>query len=214
MSYLIANIPSIEVWVDKRYLYDFTKDENGNYLGEGEWEHGHWVTVKSIPSRALLFETYIDNYGAVYDKLPISAFRWHLDNLDVEYPLNWLQLWDCLSYNISVIEKRALRLCTTKTIMKDKSMVEGEYLFTIDTTHSEPNEIDTGWSETPNEHKSYNVSKLVNGQFAAQPNNRTLFVQPSRTGDNPPMPYFKYSTKIWCVEDSGKWVGDDKWNYE
>ncbi len=57
--------------------------------------------------------------------------------------------------------------------MKDQSIVEGEYLFTIDTAHSDPNEIDCGWSETPNEHKCYNVSKLSNGQFAAQPNNRT-----------------------------------------
>ena len=37
MSYLLANIPPIEVYVDKRFLYDFQKDEKGNYLGEGEW---------------------------------------------------------------------------------------------------------------------------------------------------------------------------------
>ena len=54
MSYLVANIPPIEVYVDKKFLYDFQKDENGNYLGEGEWERGHWVSVKSIPNRALL----------------------------------------------------------------------------------------------------------------------------------------------------------------
>lgn len=213
MSYLVANIPSIEVWVDKRYLYDFQKDENGNLLGEGEWERGHWVSVKSIPNRALLFETYIDEFGALYDKLPISAFRWHLDNLETEYPLDFLQIWDCLSYNISVIEKRAVRKCRTQTLLKNKQMADGEYLFTIDTAHSDPAEIDTGWSETPNEHKSYNVSKLDNGQFVAQPNNRTRFIQPSRTEDNPPPPYFKYSTKVWIVENTGKWVGDENWDY-
>ena len=57
MSYLIANIPSIEVLIDKKFLYDFQTDENGNYLGDGEWETGHWVSAKSIPNRALLFET-------------------------------------------------------------------------------------------------------------------------------------------------------------
>jgi len=76
MSYLVANIPAIEVYVDKRFLYDFQIDSKGKLLGEGEWERGHWVTVKSIPNRALLFETYIDKFGAVYDKLPIHAFRW------------------------------------------------------------------------------------------------------------------------------------------
>lgn len=214
MSYLVANIPAVEVWVDKKYLYDFQKDENGNLLGDGEWERGHWVTVKSIPNRALLFETYIDEYGAIYDKLPLSAFRWHLDGLDVEYPLDWLQIWDCLSYDISVIEKRALRFCRTQTLLKDKSLVEGEYLFTIDTTHSNPAEIDTGWSETPNEHKSYNISKIQNGQFVAQPNNRTRFIQPSRTGDELRIPYFRYSTKVWSVEGTSKWVNGENWSYE
>jgi hypothetical protein len=214
VSYLVANIPAVEVWVDKKYLYDFQKDENGNLLGDGEWERGHWVTVKSIPNRALLFETYIDEYGAIYDKLPLSAFRWHLDGLDVEYPLDWLQIWDCLSYDISVIEKRALRFCRTQTLLKDKSLVEGEYLFTIDTTHSNPAEIDTGWSETPNEHKSYNISKIQNGQFVAQPNNRTRFIQPSRTGDKLGIPYFRYSTKVWSVEGTSKWVNGENWSYE
>jgi hypothetical protein len=214
LSYLVANIPAVEVWVDKRYLYDFQKDESGNLLGEGEWERGHWVTVKSIPNRALLFETYIDKFGAIYDKLPISAFRWHLDKLNVEYPLDWLQIWDCLSYNISVIEKRALRFCRTQTLLKNKTMVEGEYLFTIDTTHSNPAEIDTGWSETPNEHKSYNISKIENGQFVAQPNNRTRFIQPSRTDEKLEIPYFRYSTRVWTCEGSEKWVDDENWNYE
>ena len=214
MSYLVANVPPIEVWIDKRYLYDFQKDENGNLLGEGEWEKGHWVSVKSIPNRALLFETYIDKFGAVYDKLPISAFRWDLNSLETEYPLDFLQLWDCLSYNISVIEKRVLRGTKTYTTMKDHSVVRGEYLFTIDTAHSDPNEVDTGWSETPNEHKCFNLSKLENGQFCAQPNNRTRWYQPSRTDDITSIPYFRYSTKIWRCEDYGKWrPSAENWDY-
>lgn len=87
MSYLFANIPSVEVFVDKRFLYDFERDEGGGFLGEGEWERGHWVTVKSIPNQALLFETFIDRFSAVYDKLPIHAFRWRgVESGDVSYP--------------------------------------------------------------------------------------------------------------------------------
>ena len=215
MSYLVASIPPIEVYVDKKFLYDFQKDENGNYLGDGEWERGHWVSVKSIPNRALLFETYIDNFGAVYDKLPIHAFRWRpIETADKTFPLDFLQLWDCLSYNISVIEKRVLRGVKTYTTMKDHSVVSGDYLFTIDTAHSDPNEIDCGWSETPNEHKCYNVSKLENGQLCAQPNNRTRFHQPSRTADITQAPYFRYSTKVWKCEDFGKWrPSDTNWDY-
>jgi hypothetical protein len=215
MSYLIANIPSIEVLIDKKFLYDFQTDENGNYLGDGEWETGHWVSAKSIPNRALLFETYIDNFGAVYDKLPLHAFRWkELEKGDKIYPLDFLQLWDCLSYNISVIEKRILRGTKTFTTLKDQTIIEGEYLFTIDTAHSDPNEVDCGWSETPNEHKSYNISKLSNGQFCAQPNNRTRWYQPSRTSDITKIPYFRYSTKVWRSEDYSKWrPSETNWDY-
>ena len=120
MSYLVANIPSIEVFVDKRFLYDFQKDEKGNYLGDGEWERGHWVSVKSIPNRALLFETYIDAFGAVYDKLPLHAFRWRdLETDDKIYPLDFLQLWDCLSYNISVIDLKEFQFIKTNKKIKE-----------------------------------------------------------------------------------------------
>jgi len=154
-------------------------------------------------------------FGAVYDKLPIHAFRWRpLKSTDKVFPLDFLQLWDCLSYNISVIEKRVLRGVKTYTTMKDQTTMEGEYLFTIDTAHSDPNEIDCGWSETPNEHKCYNVSKLDNGQICAQPNNRTKWYQPSRTNDITEKPYFRYSTKIWKSEDYSKWrPSDTNWDY-
>ena len=215
MSYLVANIPPIEVLIDKRFLYDWQKDKGGKVLGEGEGESGHWVSVKAIPNRALLFETHIDKFGAVYDKLPLHSFRWReLETGDTVYPLDFLQLWDCLSYNISVIEKRVLRGTKTLTTLKDGTVMGGEYLFTIDTTHSEPNEVDCGWSETPNEHKCYNVSKLDNGQFCAQPNNRTRWYQPSRTAEMDEIPYFRYSTRIWRCEDWGKWrPSETNWDY-
>ena len=65
--FLQANLPPIELYVKKEYLYDLEK-------GHGELVEGLWVTVKSIQGRALYFETYLPEYGAVYDKLPISAF--------------------------------------------------------------------------------------------------------------------------------------------
>jgi len=67
MSCLIANLPSHEVWVRKEYLTD-------HQSGHGEFVKGVWVSVKSIPGRAFYFETYLPEYAAMYDKLPISAF--------------------------------------------------------------------------------------------------------------------------------------------
>jgi len=172
MAYLIANIPPIEVFVRKEFLYDFLTNQNGKLLGDGEYESAHWLTVKSIPNQALYFESLIHDYGAVYDKLPLHAFVWRKDIIPSKlYPLDWLQLWDCMSYNISVIRKERLRNAKCEVVMKDKSRASGYYLFTVDTCASDPNEVDVGWSETPNEHKSFNIIKLDNGQFAAQPKN-------------------------------------------
>ena len=67
MSSLISNMPAEEVWVRKEYLTDFKS-------GHGEFTPGVWVSVKSMPGRAFYFETYLPEYAAIYDKLPISAF--------------------------------------------------------------------------------------------------------------------------------------------
>ena len=67
MSTLITNLPSYEVWVRKEYL-------TNHKSGHGEYVEGYWVALKSIPGRAFYFETYLPEYAAMYDKLPISAF--------------------------------------------------------------------------------------------------------------------------------------------
>ena len=67
MPSLICNLPSYEVWVRKEYLTDHKS-------GHGEYVKGVWVSAKSIPGRAFYFETYLPEYAAMYDKLPISAF--------------------------------------------------------------------------------------------------------------------------------------------
>ena len=218
MAYLIANIPPIEVFVRKEFLYDFLTNQNGKLLGDGEYESAHWLTVKSIPNQALYFESLIHDYGAVYDKLPLHAFVWRKDIIPSKlYPLDWLQLWDCMSYNISVIRKERLRNAKCEVVMKDKSRASGYYLFTVDTCASDPNEVDVGWSETPNEHKSFNIIKLDNGQFAAQPNNRIIWRHQSQTpSSNLKTPYFKFSTKKWFCENQDRWSASDatKFNYD
>lgn len=218
MAYLIANIPPIEVFVRKEFLYDFLTDENGKTLGKGEYESAYWLTVKSIPNQALYFESLITEYGAVYDKLPIHAYVWRKDvEVDKLYPLDWLQLWDGLSYNISVIKKFQLRNARCEVVMKDKSRALGYYLFTIDPCSSEPNEMDVSWAETPNEHKSFNIIKLDNGQFAAQPNNRIIWRNQSQTPTSDlKIPYFKFSTKRWFCENQDRWSASKavKFNYD
>ena len=89
MSYLVANIPPIEVFIKKEFLYDFQTDNKKDFLGRGEFESAHWITTKSIPNQALYFESFIHEYGALYDKLPIHAFVWKTNIKENEmYPLD------------------------------------------------------------------------------------------------------------------------------
>ena len=206
--FLQANLPPIELYVKKEYLYDLEK-------GHGELVEGLWVSVKSIQGRALYFETYLPEYGAVYDKLPISAFVWKEDIKQQDMlPLDVLQLWDCFDYHLTVIEKPILSRC--EFFGKDKKMHPGEYQFTIDNCHPDKERVDINFSEHDPEHKSFNIIALDNGQFAAQPNNRVIWRDSSLTPDNLKQPDFKVCTQNYRVETEPKWsVGHtDEWQYK
>ena len=199
MSKLVENLPPIECYVRKEYLRDH-KD------GHGEYEHCYWVTAKSIPSRALYIECYLTEYGALYDKLPISAYTWKSEI--TEYlPLSDLQMWDCLSYNIVCIEKTFMKARNCKVYLPSKKWLVGEYLFTLDTYGSGT------LAETPNEHKSYNFIKLHNGQFGCYPNNRIIWEDASFTPEDPKFPDFKTSTQYYYAEGKVSFSDDDNYFY-
>jgi hypothetical protein len=205
MSFLVHNLPPVHILVRKEYLYDLEH-------GHGEYTPGIWISVKSIQGKALYFETLLTDYGALYDKLPLSAFVWKSDHGDL--PLDNLQLWDCFDYNITVIRKPLLSRCSY--FGKDRVMHDGEYMFTIDNCHSESSTLDTNFSEEDPEHKSFNVIKLDNGQFAAQPNNRVIWRDSSLTPENLLKPDFKVCTQNYSVETAQKWsVGHtSEWQYK
>ena len=54
-TFLVHNIPQVPVYVRKEYLTQFKS-------GQGEYEEGRWVTVKSKRERALLFETILSEF--------------------------------------------------------------------------------------------------------------------------------------------------------
>jgi len=204
MAFLVANLPPTKVYVKKEYLYDHEK-------GHGELVEGVWVTVKSIQGRALYFETYLPEYGALYDKLPISAFVTSPDIKD-SLGLEELELWDAFSYHITVIEKKNLgERC--KYLAPSKKWYYGKYLFTIDSCHADTNILNVSYSEVPEEHKSFNILELDNGHYAAQPNNRCLFYEKSMTPSKMLQPDFKVSTKYYSVEGESKWTAGDDTNY-
>ena len=123
-------------------------------------------------------------------------------------------MWDCFDYNITVIKKPMLSRC--EFYAKNQKMYGGSYLFTIDSCHSESSTVNTNFSEYDPEHKSFNVIKLDNGQFAAQPNNRILWKDSSLIPLDTKTPDFKVCSQNYSVETTPKWsVGHtSEWQYK
>ena len=142
MSTLVANLPPTKVWVHKHALRDYKDPQD-------QWTLGYWVTIKSIPGRGFYFETYLPEYGALYDKLTIDAFRvWDPDYpkapniedkpLDVED----LQFWNAFDYGVTVIEKNLIGNMEFRVRPRSGGELIAKYLFTVDNYHPHRNEPD------------------------------------------------------------------------
>jgi hypothetical protein len=195
LSQLICNLPAIHVWVRKEYLRDHED-------GHGEFVKGVWVSCKSMPGRAFYFETYLPDYGAMFDKLPISAFVSEPETPKKDLKLHNLQFWNCMDYGVVSIHKQFVSSMMFEAYTRDQGKLKGTYLATIDNYHADINTIDYSTSETPAEHKSHNLLELENGQFGLYPNNRMRIYDNSLTPDKPLMPDFKVSTMEYQVENN------------
>ena len=193
MSQLICNLPAIHVWVRKEFLRDHED-------GHGEFVKGVWISCKSMPGRAFYFETYLPEYGAMFDKLPISAFTWENKTPEQDLSLPNLQFWNCMDYGVVAIEKQFIGSMTFEVMTRNAGTFKGKYIATIDNYHSDINSVDYSTAETPAEHKSHNLIELENGQFGLYPNNRMRIYDNSLTPDKPLMPDFKVSTVEYEVE--------------
>lgn len=204
----VVNLPPYPVWVRKEFLTDHTQ-------GEGEFVEGRWCTAKSIRGRALYFETFLPSMGALYDKLPLSAFVARPERPASGYlSLNSLQIWDCFSHELTVVEKALLAGLEVSVRLPNGGKMQGQYLFTLDWTHTDSNLFDTSWVHHPDQHKSGNVIALNNGQFGCYPNNKILWREQSLVPSTLEPPDLRLSTRRYAVEN-GDWVAGDgnEWNY-
>ena len=202
----VCPLPPVKCFIRAEFLYDHTR-------GFGELVEAIWCSVKSLRGEAFRIESYLPEYGALYDKLPISAYVWDREALTLGQAdlldLDVLQIWDALSYHVTVVEKPLLKGLKAQFFGKDRATHLGEYMFTLDTASPDPRIPDFTFSETVDEHKSYNLLKLDNGQFALQPNNRCRFYDPAFNPRDMKFPDFKVATRKYRVEQQAKWrLGD------
>ena len=201
MAYLNANIPVQYAQVRKEYLYDLKSHH-------GEVEDCVIFGLASLAGKAVLFHCLLPN-GAIYYRLPISAFIQRAYDIS-QVPrmrLDELELWNSFSYYPSVTTFDFLAGQECKYLGKDKKFYTGEYLFTIDWAHPEPNILDVDHSEIPQEHKCGHFIALNNGNYAIQPNNRVLWHVGNFTTKKE-WPDYKTQTSEWSVENKD-WATDD-----
>lgn len=209
MPELVCNIPATQVLIKKEYLLDHEG-------GHGEYVKGVWVSAKSLVGRAFYFETFLPEYGALYDKLPISAFLSLDGPKGRQLELHDLQFWNCMDYGVVAVQKQFIGSMKVEARLRTGGGMSGSYQFTLDNYHTAPDTIDFSTSEAPSEHKSFNCIELDNGQYALYPNNRLRFIDISLTPSEPKIPDFKVSTKDYQVErfDKAERYGDtEKYHY-
>ena len=204
MSFLVASLPPIQCFVKREFLY------NGE-SGHGELEPAVWVSLKALRGQVFRIESLLPNYGALYDKLPLHAYVWK--DAVGDLPIDVLQLWDCMGYKFTIVEKIVLRNLGVKFLGKDRQWYFGQYLFTVDFC-AEGMDLDTGFTEQAEEHKSFNFIRLENGQFAAQPNNRCLWYDQSLIPVETKFPDFQAAKHLWSVDGSRKWAAGEDWFYD
>lgn len=175
------------------------------YLYNCEDHHGLFVpcavfAASSIQGRAVGFHVLLSN-GALIYRLPISALV-HLETAP-DLPLDHLELWDCFSAHMTAQEYIFLRGMRVDVLLKDGEVYPGQYLFTLDWWGS-------SLADNPGEggHKCAHVLALDNGCYAAQPNNRLRWYDPSFvTEPFPVRPDYKTNDQVWSVENRGpRWA--------
>ena len=200
MPELNANIPPIDCYV------------RGNFLRNQEDSHDKYFPcvifgVSSVQNRSPLFHFMMED-GGLWWRMPINAFC-KKPGVPEESLYN-LVLWNSFSPYITATKFSNLVNLSLHYVDRNKTKVNGKYLFTLDWHNPDSNRLDDGYSETPDEHKCGHVIERDDGNFAIQPNNRIFVFEPSYTtkyGD--PLIHRIINDRKWDVEDKKKWVTED-----
>jgi hypothetical protein len=185
MSTHISDIPTpFYCYVRAEYLYNHTSG------------HGHFVEamvygLSSIPGRAWGLSALLNN-GALVQHLPVSAIVFKTPPT-ANYPLDFLQVWNCYGWEFAAHEYKALAGIPVKVYMKEGKWENGEYLFTAAPYNDH-------FSSAPDQHKHFNFVKLDCGLLCTVPGNRMLVYESSFVTIPDSRPQYKTNTHVWKVE--------------
>lgn len=167
--------------IDLPYIHCYVR---GKFVSDSPLDIECYIySVTCIMGRPLLFNVHTE-HGAIFGRLPIHAFT-TIPELKSTYSLEELQPWSCIGHRAQVISHAYLKDYEVEVRTLD---TVGTYMFTID-------QFDGGYSEDPEQHKTFNVVELENGQLGAFPNNFLLLKDNHFT--NTDMIKYQRQTKYW-----------------
>jgi hypothetical protein len=166
------------IWVDSEYTH-------AEPCGLVE---AMWVGLTSIPGRAWGINVILRDGGALYRNIPPNAVAFSKDA--APWHIQAAQMWDCYSYNFSVLQNPIMRGMEVIVVWKD-NVLYGEYLFSVTHLHD-------GWSDSPDQDKEFIFVKLNNGRLTIQPTNRVRFIDHSFTTNE--LPKLKLQETVYSCE--------------
>ena len=192
------NIPFFKALVKRSY---FTKNEQ-----DTEYDNVYVFAIQSIGGKILTFHVMTD-YGMLRSRVPLSEI--YLKEPVNDIPFHFKQLWDCFSENVSVIHYDFLSENRCQVILKDKTVVWANYLFTVD-WHNNP------YSDEPSDYKCGHILVSEDGYLLCMPNNRIYWKDSNWITKKFPVnpKQIKVDTDLPSVENqSDRWVSEDTDSY-
>jgi hypothetical protein len=209
-NYLNINIPTFMAFLDTAFFYDKMPNVNNKRVPIEVF------SFTSIPQRCGMF-SIMTEYGSQHARVPIHYIRTK-ECEGTDYPLDWIQLWDSLSYYASASINEYTKNRAANIILKNKTIHKAQYMFTIDWCLGP--QYSCGYGEMAAGHKCGHVFE-GDGQYFIQPNNRVLwmdggsFISRSLLDARPDWKVF--SKEFSCEHVGSRWVSEsneEKYFYE
>ena len=200
-NYLNLDIPIFIAYLDTGFFYDKDPDVNSKRVLVEVF------SFTSIPQRCAMF-SIMTEYGSQHARVPIHYLRTDEEG-GTNYPLDWVQLWDSMSYYASCSINSYTKNRAANIFLKDKTLHKAKYLFTIDWCFGPQYEY--GYGEMAAGHKCGHFFEGYGGQYFMQPNNRVLWMDGGswiqKKFDKKP-DWKVFGKEFSCEHTGSRWVSD------
>ena len=200
-NYLNVDIPPFWCYLDTGFLH------NKEASVKNERIVVEVFSFTSIPQRCAMF-SIMTEYGSQHARVPIHYLRAN-ESGGTEYDLDWLELWDSMSYYASCNINEYTKNRAANIMLKDHSTHKGKYLFTIDWCFGP--QFKSGYGEMAAGHKCGHFFEGEGGQYFMQPNNRVLWVDGgsfiSRQFKKKP-DWSVFAKEYSCEHSGSRWVSE------